>query len=325
VVQRSDSATGVTVEIVHEALIYGWPTLGSWLEEGQEDRAYLEQIRTAARQWDGKGRPSGLLWRGEAADEARRWHHRYRGRLAPMEEAYLTAVLALAARTTRRKHLLVASALWFLSLLVGAAGVALVLIRNAEQRATQQAIAARAAEERVRHQLDELQEKERQRQEALRLASNATTAASMSHEQLSAANEALRLKSAEAENARQQIHQQLTAMQEKERQRQAAVSLAADASAEAHMSAEQLREVNGQLREALLESELAKHQASALLAEAEDTKRRLKVSLAQAQAAREDAERAREDVERARDVERQRRQRLEKEIGIIGNTLKRQP
>jgi hypothetical protein len=316
VVQRSDSAAGTTVEIVHEALIHGWPTLGSWLDESQEDRVYLEHIRTAARQWDSKGRPSGLLWRGEAADEAQRWFRRYRGRLAPVESAYLVSVIALTVRMVRRKRLLVAGTISFLSLLVTAAAVALFLIHNAEQRATEQAMLARTAEQQVRQQFDALQEKERQRQEALRLAGDATTAASMSAGQLRLANEQLRLTLAEAESARQQIRQQLDELQEKERQRQAALRLAGDASAEAHMSAEQLREVNGQLRQALAESDVAKTQVGKLLVEAENVKRRLKISLAQAQAARKEAE-------QARDEERQRRQRLEKEFGIIGVTLKK--
>jgi hypothetical protein len=294
VVQRSDSAAGATVEIVHEALIHGWPTLGSWLEENQEDRAYLEQIRTAAKQWDSKGRPSGLLWRGEAADEARRWQRRYRGRLAPVQEAYLAAVLALAARGARRKRLAIVGTISFLSLLVAAAAVALVLIRDAEQRASEQAVLARAAE-----------------REAIARAE-------------------------EAQAARQQIRQQLDQLQEKERQRQEALRLADDASAEAQMSAEQLRVVNAQLRESLAETEAARSRASKLLEEAEAaksrvsklleeaerTKGRLAAAVVEAETAKVEAEKARKDAERARDAERQRRERLEKQIGKQGDDLK---
>jgi serine/threonine protein kinase len=315
VVQRSDSATGSTVEIVHEALIHGWPTLGSWLEESQEDRAYLEQIRVAAKQWDSKNRPSGLLWRGEAAAEAQRWYRRYRGRLAPAQEAYLAAVISLAMRTARRKRLFVAGTISFLSLLVAIAAVALVLIRSAEQRASEQAELARTAENQVREQYEVLHEKERQRQEALRLAGNATTAASLSAEQLRMANEELQVALVDAEKARQQVRQQLDELQDKERQRQAALRQAGEASAEAHMSAEQLWAVNAQLREALLESDLAKSQVSALLAEAEDTKRRL----ARAWVA---AERATNAARQAVANEQQRVAVLEKEIGRLGGKLK---
>jgi serine/threonine protein kinase len=315
VVQRSDSAAGATVEIVHEALIHGWPTLGNWLEESQEDRAYLEHIRTAAKQWDGKGRPAGLLWRGEAADEARRWHRRCRGRLAPVQEAYLAAVIALSVRAVRRKQLLVAGTISFLSLLVAAAAVALVLIRNAEQRASEQAVVARTAEQKIRQQFDELQDKERQRLEALRLADDASAEAHMSAEQLRVVNGQLRVTLTDAEEAKRQIRQQLDELQEKERQRLGAMRLADNASAEAHMSAEQTRVVNGQLRETLAESDAAKRQVSKLLAEAENAKRRLAESLVE-------AENAKKEAEQARDAERQRRERLEKQIGKLGEELR---
>jgi serine/threonine protein kinase len=307
VVQRSDSAAGATVEIVHEALIQGWPTLGSWLEESQEDRAYLEQIRIAAKQWDSKGRPSGLLWRGEAADEARRWHRRYRGRLAPVQDAYLAGVIALAVRMARRKRLLMAGTISFLSLLVAAAAVALVLIREAEQRATEQAMIARTAEieastradeaqtakQALRQQLDALQEKERQRQEALRLADDANAAASMSAEQLRLVNEQLRLTLVDAEAAKRQFRLQLDALP----------------------IIEQLWLGDERLREGLAENDAAKRQVSKLREEAEDTKRQLAAALVE-------AKNAREETERIRDVERKRRERMEKELSRIGAELR---
>ena len=69
-VVQTGGAEGPTLELVHESLINGWPTLRSWLDEGQEDAAYLAQLRAAARQWDQKKRQKGLLWSGEAAEEA---------------------------------------------------------------------------------------------------------------------------------------------------------------------------------------------------------------------------------------------------------------
>ena len=64
VVQTGGGATGATVEIVHESLIHSWPTLKQWLDEGQEDAAFLEQLRNAARQWQAKNaRPAPALAR----------------------------------------------------------------------------------------------------------------------------------------------------------------------------------------------------------------------------------------------------------------------
>jgi serine/threonine protein kinase len=133
------TSAGGTVELVHESLIHSWPTLRRWLDETQDDAAFLEQLRSAARQWQTKGYPQGLLWRGEAMEEARLWHSRYRGDLPDLQRAYLGAVFALSARATRRKRIAVFASIGLLSMLVVAAGVALYLIRDAQQEATAQA------------------------------------------------------------------------------------------------------------------------------------------------------------------------------------------
>jgi serine/threonine protein kinase len=70
VVQGSSRGEGATVEIIHEALIHGWPSLAHWLDENQEDAVFLEQLRTAARQWEARERSADLLWRGETMQEA---------------------------------------------------------------------------------------------------------------------------------------------------------------------------------------------------------------------------------------------------------------
>jgi len=136
---RGDAAAGGTVEIVHESLIHSWPLLRRWLDETQEDAAFLEQLRNAAKQWQIKGYPQGLLWRGEAMDEAKLWHSRYRGELPDLQRAYLGAVFALSARATRRKRLAVTAAIGLLSALVIAASVGLYMIHKAQQEATAQA------------------------------------------------------------------------------------------------------------------------------------------------------------------------------------------
>jgi eukaryotic-like serine/threonine-protein kinase len=130
---------GGSVELVHESLIHSWPLLRSWLDETQDDAAFLEQLRGAAKQWQARGYASGLLWRGEAMQEARLWHGRYRGELPELQLAYLRAVFGLADRTTRRTRLAVIGGFATLSALVIAAGIALVMIRDAQQEATAQA------------------------------------------------------------------------------------------------------------------------------------------------------------------------------------------
>ncbi|HET7502050.1 MAG TPA: serine/threonine-protein kinase [Kofleriaceae bacterium] len=133
------TSAGGTVELVHESLIHSWPLLRRWLDETQEDAAFLEQLRNAAKQWQTRGYAQGLLWRGEAMQEAKLWRSRYRGELPDLQRAYLDAVFSLSARATRRKRLAVIAAMGFLSALVIAGGVGIYMIRNAQQEATAQA------------------------------------------------------------------------------------------------------------------------------------------------------------------------------------------
>ncbi|HYD40403.1 MAG TPA: protein kinase [Anaeromyxobacter sp.] len=148
VVQKSER--GTTVEIVHESLIRSWPALRRWLDESGEDASFLEQLRAGTRQWDSGGRRRGLLWRGETADEARRFQRRYRGQLPETQQAFLDAVVAQATRSARLRRALIGGAIGALVLVVAASMVALVVIRNAQQEAVRQAELARAAEKTAR-------------------------------------------------------------------------------------------------------------------------------------------------------------------------------
>src|SRR6185295_1856645 len=131
----STGAGAATVEIVHESLINTWPTLKRWLEESGEDSAFLEQLRTAAKQWHSKGDPKDLLWRGELAEEASRFQRRYRGALTETQSRFLEAVVALIGAEARRKRGVAVGAVVFLSLLLVAAGVALVTVQQARKLA----------------------------------------------------------------------------------------------------------------------------------------------------------------------------------------------
>jgi hypothetical protein len=99
VVQTGGPGAGATVELVHESLIQTWPMLKRWLDEGQEDVAFLEQLRGAARQWAANRRNRDLLWRGDLVEEARRFRRRYRGELPSQQGEFLDAVLANAGFT----------------------------------------------------------------------------------------------------------------------------------------------------------------------------------------------------------------------------------
>ena len=127
------------VELVHESLIKSWPALRRWLDENQEDASFLAQVRAAAQQWDAKGRVEGLLWRNEAMEEARLWRARSTRELPPKEDAFLSAVFALATRAQRTRRRIVVGVFTFLIALVAVGAVVLVQIRNAEKLANEQA------------------------------------------------------------------------------------------------------------------------------------------------------------------------------------------
>ncbi|HEY5922744.1 MAG TPA: hypothetical protein VIV11_13785, partial [Kofleriaceae bacterium] len=154
--KRDTTAGSGSVEIVHESMTTSWPTLRRWLDEDQEDSAYLAEIAAAAKQWDVKGRPVGLLWRGEAMEEARRWYTARPRQLAAREQAFVAAVIAHARRAKRRRSIMLASAFTILSLVAVGASIAFMRVRAAEQAAseevvrTNQAIAQLEAEETAR-------------------------------------------------------------------------------------------------------------------------------------------------------------------------------
>ncbi len=181
VVQTGGDSQGATVEIVHESLIHGWPTLKRWLDENQEDAVFLEQLRNAARQWQAKGYDNGLLWGGEMVEEAQRFERRNRAELPQVQQDFLAAVLAQAARTVRRKRVLMIGSAAFLLLLVTASVVAMVVIRNAQvaaERARAEAVAskeeteqqaqiARVSEAKAQKSLVEVQAAQQNLQQAL--------------------------------------------------------------------------------------------------------------------------------------------------------------
>ncbi|HEX5058301.1 MAG TPA: protein kinase [Kofleriaceae bacterium] len=135
---RSDQGPAV-VELVHESLIERWPALRGWLDQTQGDTAFLARVRTAAKQWDDAARSPGLLWHGDPEQDARRWLRDYAGELGSRERAYLDAVFQQADRAARRRRFAIGGTIAMLGLLVVAAIVALVFIRDAQTEAEREA------------------------------------------------------------------------------------------------------------------------------------------------------------------------------------------
>jgi len=123
----AESATGgEQVEITHEALIEAWPRLVTWRREDAEGARLRGQLRTAARQWEERGRSPDLLWRGDALAEYRLWRARFPGALSDLDTAFAEASLAETAHRSRRLRVLIAAAFTVL-----ASGVIALLFLNA--------------------------------------------------------------------------------------------------------------------------------------------------------------------------------------------------
>jgi hypothetical protein len=208
---------GSGVELIHESLVASWPTLRRWREESSEDAAFLEQLRTVARQWHARGRDAGLLWHGEAADEARRFVARSSVPLPEREAAYLAAVIALADGRTRRRRIAIGAVMLALAAIAIGAVVVMLQLRRAEQEAHDKADdaeraaeVARAAETRATDELERARRAEtaQQRAESLQQtaeqrAGEANRSAELSRAELEAANLRLERAVTDAEKARE--------------------------------------------------------------------------------------------------------------------------
>jgi energy-coupling factor transporter ATP-binding protein EcfA2 len=74
VVSNSDLETGEdTLEIVHEALIWGWERLREWLNADRNFRNWQEQLRSTMRQWEANNKDDGALLKGALLKEAQSW------------------------------------------------------------------------------------------------------------------------------------------------------------------------------------------------------------------------------------------------------------
>jgi WD40 repeat protein/tRNA A-37 threonylcarbamoyl transferase component Bud32 len=128
----SEAEQGEQIEVIHEALLSAWPRLVDWRHEDVEGARMRDQLRAAARQWEDRGRPTGLLWRGDALAEFQIWRGRAPGSLTVVEEAFTTTAVHEAARGKRLRRTLLIGAFGFL--IVALAAAVLLINRIANQR-----------------------------------------------------------------------------------------------------------------------------------------------------------------------------------------------
>jgi serine/threonine protein kinase len=212
-VQTRGESDGAFVEIVHESLLESWPTLKKWLEESAEHAVFLDQLRFTAAQWEERGRPAGLLWRGEAIAEARRFQDTFTGELVARERDYLGAVMFAANRSARLRKIAITAVMVVLGGMVAVGAVVIVTISQAEKEAQQATLEAqrqsalaatetekaKEAEKRVLEQLKTIQEKEKARELAEAEAAKAGAQVASSRAELANANVQLRSALVDAE------------------------------------------------------------------------------------------------------------------------------
>ncbi len=199
--KADDVGANATVELVHESLIVSWPQLRQWAEAGKEENAFLVALRQAAQQWDQRGRPQGLLWRGEAADDARRNWERLGHTVAQRERDFLMAVIGLANRAGRLKSLAVTAIMIVLAALVVVGIVVVIKVRTAEQKAIKEADEANKARAQIEAKDKAREEAETAKAKAEKDKAAVTKDLDKSQSDLQAAYEKLQLEKKAAEDA----------------------------------------------------------------------------------------------------------------------------
>ena len=130
-------------EIAHEALLGGWATLSSWLEEERESRAIRHRLELAVAEWERLGRGRDGLWSGAPLQEVVALDV---ATLRPKERTFIAACREAAARVRRLRRvaavavpvvaLLTYGGIWFKGQVDLAASVdALVVIAEGEHSA----------------------------------------------------------------------------------------------------------------------------------------------------------------------------------------------
>jgi hypothetical protein len=201
VVQTLEGGKGSTVEIVHESLIVNWPMLRRWLDENQDDAVIVDQLRTAARQWAQKGRSPDLLWRGDTADEAKKFRKRYKGPLGEVEIAFLDEIIVYETAVQRRRKVWTIAGFTGLTVLMIAAMVTAVIIQRRGQEAKHNAEIAQQAKVEAEQNLAAVQKKEHEREVAEADKAKAEAAKKQVDVQLNEADQDLAKKNAELQAA----------------------------------------------------------------------------------------------------------------------------
>jgi hypothetical protein len=251
VVQTSEGQTSraPTVEIVHESLVTSWPTLRHWLDDNHEDSVFLEQLRAAARQWHAKNRDTGLLWGGEMVAELERFMRREIGPLPELTRAFAKAAIAQKERRAKLRRTLTLGGITGVTMLLVAAVVALVVIRNAQTKAERSAVVARQAEGAAQQRLLQVEAKERERRAAAELQRAAEREAAAANSQVAITNDELAERNQELTAALERTEEERGRAQKAKTMAEQNERAAREAEERARSTAVQLEKLLGKERE----------------------------------------------------------------------------
>jgi hypothetical protein len=92
-----------TVEVVHEALMRGWPTLVDWVNRDRAFQSWLRQLRPRVDEWLAHPTDEGAMLRGGSLALAEDWIARREGELSNDEKALVRASIDLRDTEKRRE------------------------------------------------------------------------------------------------------------------------------------------------------------------------------------------------------------------------------
>lgn len=105
VANNDDESTRIeTVELVHEALIKNWGLLSEWLKDYKGFRSWQEGLREIIKQWKSQDKDEGLLLRGKALEEAKKWLKDRKDDLSKTERDYINLSIKFNARQRNIKY-----------------------------------------------------------------------------------------------------------------------------------------------------------------------------------------------------------------------------
>jgi energy-coupling factor transporter ATP-binding protein EcfA2 len=80
-----------TVELSHEALIRGWPTMKEWIDDARAALRLQLKLSEEATEWQSKGKSVDFLWGQARLDDVETWRKRDHPQLTALEQEFLQA------------------------------------------------------------------------------------------------------------------------------------------------------------------------------------------------------------------------------------------